>query len=226
MPEPLRLCSLYLFIIFGNHLTGEQQKLIRISGCRVATAVGKVTSNRCLSSTAGSNGSDDFDPSASVVRHHHHLHHHHLDLSGRSQGFPPRPDQIEDPFATRHSQAEGSPPSNQDHPLLQNHSNHLQLQPPPPTLPVPGIESAAAAAGSAASMENLQLLQEWARRREPVCDLDIRESGVYAKTPLPRGTRYGPFPVNLCHQPNDMQLAWKVSAAETPLIISLNNEFL
>ncbi|KPU73471.1 uncharacterized protein Dana_GF14488, isoform C [Drosophila ananassae] len=161
---------------------------------------------------AGSNGSDDFDPSASVVRHHHHLHHHHLDLSGRSQGFPPRPDQIEDPFATRHSQAEGSPPSNQDHPLLQNHSNHLQLQPPPPTLPVPGIESAAAAAGSAASMENLQLLQEWARRREPVCDLDIRESGVYAKTPLPRGTRYGPFPVNLCHQPNDMQLAWKAQA--------------
>jgi len=31
------------------------------------------------------------------------------------------------------------------------------------------------------------ILQEWVRRREPVCDLDIRDSGgVYAKTPLER----------------------------------------
>ncbi|KAH8289955.1 hypothetical protein KR018_009360, partial [Drosophila ironensis] len=69
---------------------------------------------------------------------------------------------------------------------------------------------AAASAGSSAGME--QLLQELAKRREPVCDLDIRESGVYAKTPLLRGTRYGPFPVKLCHQPTDLQLAWKAEA--------------
>jgi len=63
------------------------------------------------------------------------------------------------------------------------------------------------------------ILQEWVRRREPVCDLDIRDSGgVYAKTPLERGTRYGPFPMKLCHQPNDPQLAWKVS----PLLHYIN----
>ncbi|KAH8412836.1 hypothetical protein KR009_006195 [Drosophila setifemur] len=56
------------------------------------------------------------------------------------------------------------------------------------------------------------ILQELTRRRDPLCNLEIRESGVYAKIPLPKGTRYGPFQVKLCHQPSDLQLAWKAQA--------------
>ncbi|XP_015036079.2 transcription factor hamlet isoform X1 [Drosophila pseudoobscura] len=181
----------------------------------------------------GSNG-DDYDPS--VVRHLHHHHHHHLDLSTRAPAFGPLPDHTQLPgedspsFATRHHLPPGStsPPLEsqphlqhqpQDQQHLQHHQHQqqqqhqLQQQPPPPTLPLAG-------SSAASSMEHFfndqaqaeQLLQEWARRREPVCDLDIRDSGVYAKTHLQRGTRYGPFPVKLCHQPNDPQLAWKAHA--------------
>lgn len=87
------------------------------------------------------------------------------------------------------------------------------------------MESSSAAAASADGMDAFfkdraqaeHILQEWVRRREPVCELDIRDSGgVYAKTPLQRGTRYGPFPMKLSHQPNDPQLAWKVSSFDNP----------
>ncbi|XP_032580535.1 transcription factor hamlet isoform X1 [Drosophila sechellia] len=171
-------------------------------------------------------GGDDFDPSASVARHHHHLH--HLDLSARSQGFNPLSEQIEDSFAARHhlpqqDPVEGSPPRRdhldiQDQELL-HHPNHFhqqnqRQQPPPPTLPLSVESSSAAADGMDAFFKDRaqaeHILQEWVRRREPVCELDIRDSGgVYAKTPLQRGTRYGPFPMKLSHQPNDPQLAWK-----------------
>ncbi|KAH8419279.1 hypothetical protein KR222_003820, partial [Zaprionus bogoriensis] len=57
-----------------------------------------------------------------------------------------------------------------------------------------------------------RFLMDMARLREPVCDLDIRDTGVYAKTHLPRGTRYGPFPMRLCQQPSDRHLAWEVVA--------------
>ncbi|XP_039150321.1 transcription factor hamlet isoform X4 [Drosophila simulans] len=172
-------------------------------------------------------GGDDFDPSASVARHHHHLH--HLDLSARSQGFNPLSEQIEDSFAARHhlpqqDPVEGSPPRRdhldiQDQELL-HHPNHFhqqnqRQQPPPPTLPLSVESTSAAADGMDAFFKDRaqaeHILQEWVRRREPVCELDIRDSGgVYAKTPLQRGTRYGPFPMKLSHQPNDPQLAWKL----------------
>ncbi|XP_017482341.1 PREDICTED: transcription factor hamlet isoform X2 [Rhagoletis zephyria] len=44
----------------------------------------------------------------------------------------------------------------------------------------------------------------------PMCGLDIRERGVYAKVPLCRGTRYGPFEVKLCSEPTAPSLAWEV----------------
>ncbi|XP_016964333.1 transcription factor hamlet isoform X2 [Drosophila biarmipes] len=173
---------------------------------------------------SGSSG-DDFDPSASAVRHHHHLH--HLDLTARSQAFNPLPEPIED-FAARHRLPQPDPvegsPTRRDlrDQELQHLPNHLQQQqqqlqrqqPPPPTLPLSAESSAAATDGMEAYFKERaqaeQILQEWVRRREPVCDLDIRDSGgVYAKTPLERGTRYGPFPMKLSHQPNDPQLAWK-----------------
>ncbi|XP_044251016.1 transcription factor hamlet isoform X2 [Drosophila takahashii] len=180
---------------------------------------------------SGSSG-DDFDPSASAVRHHHH-HLHHLDLSARSQAFSSLPEPIEDSFAARHRLPQQDPvessPTRRDHRDLQDqellhHTNHLQQQqqlqrqqPPPPTLPLSLESSSAAADGMEAFFKEraqaTHILQEWARRREPVCDLDIRESGgVYAKTPLQRGTRYGPFPMKLSHQPNDPQLAWKANS--------------
>ncbi|XP_017069891.2 transcription factor hamlet isoform X2 [Drosophila eugracilis] len=174
---------------------------------------------------SGSSG-DDFDPSASVVRHHHHLH--HLDLSARSQAFNPLPESIEDSFAARHRLPQQEPiegsPTRRDHLDLQDqellhHPNHLQQQhqrqqPPPPTLPLSLETSPSAVDGMEAFFKDRvqaeHILQEWARRREPVCDLDIRDSGgVYAKTSLQRGTRYGPFPMKLSHQPKDPQLAWK-----------------
>ncbi|XP_016946033.4 transcription factor hamlet isoform X2 [Drosophila suzukii] len=179
---------------------------------------------------SGSSG-DDFDPSASVVRHHHHLH--HLDLSARSQAFNPLPESIEDSFAARQRLPQQDPvegsPTRRDHRDLRDlqdqellhHPNHLhqqlqRQQPPPPTLPLSVESSSAATDGMEAYLKERaqaeHILQEWVRRREPVCDLDIRDSGgVYAKTPLERGTRYGPFPMKLCHQPNDPQLAWKAN---------------
>lgn len=77
-----------------------------------------------------------------------------------------------------------------------------------------GFVSGSASNGTAACHEQEQverLLMDMARLREPVCDLDIRDTGVYAKTHLPRGTRYGPFPMRLCQQPSDRHLAWEVS---------------
>ncbi|XP_041566314.1 transcription factor hamlet isoform X2 [Drosophila elegans] len=167
---------------------------------------------------SGSSG-DDFDPSASVVRHHHH--HHHLDLSARGQAFNPLPEPLEDSFAARHrlpqpDPVEGSPTRRALDPELLHHPNHLQHQPPPPTLPLsleaqpqsPAADGMDAYFKDRAQAEHI--LQEWARRRDLDCDLEIRDSGgVYAKTPLQRGTRYGPFPMKLSHQPNDQQLAWK-----------------
>ncbi|EDW13277.2 uncharacterized protein Dmoj_GI18122 [Drosophila mojavensis] len=57
-----------------------------------------------------------------------------------------------------------------------------------------------------------ELLMQMARLRDPFCDLDIRDNGVYAKTDLPRDSRYGPFPMHLCQQPSDRHLAWEVIA--------------
>lgn len=91
-------------------------------------------------------------------------------------------------------------------PHMQRANNRLQS--------ISGSLSASASNGSGSCHEQEQverLLMDMARLREPVCDLDIRDTGVYAKTHLPRGTRYGPFPMRLCQQPSDRHLAWEVS---------------
>ncbi|XP_030383880.1 transcription factor hamlet [Scaptodrosophila lebanonensis] len=46
--------------------------------------------------------------------------------------------------------------------------------------------------------------------RELLCDLDVRDMGVYAKGSLRRGTRFGPFRMNPCREPSDRHLAWEV----------------
>lgn len=56
-----------------------------------------------------------------------------------------------------------------------------------------------------------RFLSEMARLQEPICDLNISDSGVFAKVPLHRSTRYGPFAVKLCNEPTDRKLAWEVS---------------
>ncbi|XP_068151786.1 LOW QUALITY PROTEIN: transcription factor hamlet [Drosophila tropicalis] len=179
---------------------------------------------------SGSNG-DDYDPS--VVRHHHHHHHHHLDLSTRTpaQSFGPLSASSPSAF-TRHllppttgASSSTSPRLEQQQQQQQSHPpQHPNQEPPPPTLPSigpgpgpghgPGVISDSTS--STPNMEQFtteRLLQEMVRLREPVCELDIRDNGVYAKTNLHSGTRYGPFPVKLCQQPSDLHLAWKVHAS-------------
>ncbi|EDW05170.1 GH10050 [Drosophila grimshawi] len=165
-----------------------------------------------------SNG-DDYDPS--VVRHHHH-HHHHLDHSSGAPAFAPLPPAHLTSGQTRPEESFGRhlpptispPPATLQQQQHQQQQQQQQLQHSPPTLP-----PASASVSNGSSMEHLfndkaqaeRFLLEMARLREPVCDLDIRDTGVYAKTHLPRGTRYGPFPMRLCQQPSDRHLAWEVS---------------
>ncbi|XP_055838151.1 transcription factor hamlet isoform X2 [Episyrphus balteatus] len=55
-----------------------------------------------------------------------------------------------------------------------------------------------------------RFLSEMAALQELVCDLDIRENGVFAKVFLRRGTRFGPFSVTNCgDKPTDRKLAWE-----------------
>lgn len=120
-----------------------------------------------------------------------------------------------------------------------NHNNNKQsinLQPPQQNqqhLPTQAIAAAAAATsatspasasssahpmynpffGSKAHAEDFfTQLARLRGRDDSISGLDIRESGVYAKVRLSRGTRYGPFAVKLCSEPTAPSLAWEVSA--------------
>ncbi|XP_053959196.1 transcription factor hamlet [Anastrepha ludens] len=113
----------------------------------------------------------------------------------------------------------------------QHHNNKQNTQPPQQHLPTQSIATTATAAtttpasasASAHQMERFfsskvhaeDFFMQLARLQgldNPLCGLDIREQGVYAKVPLCRGTRYGPFAVKLCSEPTAPSLAWEVIA--------------
>lgn len=149
------------------------------------------------------------------MRHHHH-HHHHLDLS--ASAAITRPDEAfaasaaaSAAVSARHLPPTISPPAVMQR--LQQATGRLQSASNSASASTASSASASSN-GNATCHEQEQVnrfLMDMARLREPVCDLDIRDTGVYAKTHLPRGTRYGPFPMRLCQQPSDRHLAWEVS---------------
>ncbi|XP_037958208.1 transcription factor hamlet [Teleopsis dalmanni] len=57
-----------------------------------------------------------------------------------------------------------------------------------------------------------RFLSEISRARESICDLDVQESGVFARVLLQKGTRYGPFPIKFCTEPLDRNFAYEVIA--------------
>ncbi|XP_067623236.1 transcription factor hamlet isoform X2 [Eurosta solidaginis] len=117
------------------------------------------------------------------------------------------------PYDLEQSQLYATPFNNQHH---HNNNNNKQTQ---STTPASASASASAHQmerffGSKAHAEGFftQLARLQGLDNPAYGSLDIRESGVYAKVPLCRGTRYGPFAVKLCSEPTAPSLAWEVIA--------------